>query len=217
MKPNISYIIGTHNESPKYLTTLFDQILKFKDEDDEIIVVDDYSDNKETVETLNSYKDKLTLYYHKLDGDFSAHKNFMNSKATKNHIFNIDADECPHERLLGCLKEVLINNPSVEAYCVPRINIVPDITPEDMERFGWNFYSNTNHINLPDYQTRIYKNKPEILWKGKVHEQLTGFSSHTELPFLSEDGKVDPSYCLLHLKSRFRQLEQNLKYQNMQL
>ena len=214
---SISYIVGVHNESKTYIDTLLNQLAKYAAPEDEIIVVDDYSTNEETLEALQVHNStgKIKLHLHALDGDFAAHKNYMNSLATKDVIFNIDADEVPNDNLLLTLKEILISNPTIEAYQVPRINIVPDITDEDMQRYGWRFYPGTTYINLPDYQTRIYKNKPEIKWTQKVHEQLTGFTSHTALPYLNEEGKVIPDYCLLHAKSRERQVSQNSEYEKL--
>lgn len=212
---SISYIIGVHNESKSYIDALLGQLVKYKQPEDEIIVVDDYSTNEETLQALEQYKDRVAIHKHALNGDFAEHKNYMNSLATKSFVFNIDADETPHENLLLTLKEILLSNPTIEAYQVPRINIVPDITDEDMTRYGWRFYPGTNYINLPDAQTRIYKNKPEIKWTGRVHEQLTGFTSHTALPYLDEEGKVIPDYCLLHIKSRERQVSQNAEYEKL--
>ncbi len=215
MTNSISYIIGTHNEPANYIHALLSQLIKHIDAEDEIIVVDDYSDNPETIRALSVYEDRINLHYHKLDGDFAAHKNYMNSLAKGTNIFNIDADENVNEILLKTLKEILANNPSVEAYRVPRINLVPDITEEDMARYGWRFHPGTKYINFPDEQTRIYKNDPKISWKGAVHEQLQGFTSHTTLPAMNELGEIDPSYCLLHVKNRERQIKQNEFYANI--
>ena len=36
---------------------------------------------------------------------------------------------------------------------------------------GWNV-NDKGWVNWPDYQWRIWKNKPKIKWKNKVHEVL---------------------------------------------
>ena len=41
----VSYAILTHNED-KELKKLLDFLIKYKDEKDEIVILDDYSDNK---------------------------------------------------------------------------------------------------------------------------------------------------------------------------
>ena len=50
----ISYAILVHNESDE-LMKLLDQILEWKDEEDEIVILDDYSDNEETKKILDAY------------------------------------------------------------------------------------------------------------------------------------------------------------------
>lgn len=216
----IDYCIGVHNEDPKYIKTLLDQILKYKDAEDEIIIVDDYSTNQDTLDCLASYEGKISVHKHALNGNFAEHRNYALSLCKGDWVFEIDMDEVPHVLLLQALKEIILNNPTVEAYRVPRLNVVPDITPEDMQRYGWRFYSDeknptTQYINLPDYQTRIHINKPEVRWINPVHETLTGFSAYSALPFLNEEGVIDPSYCLFHLKSRERQVSQNDFYNTL--
>ena len=60
-------------------------------------------------------------------------------------------------------------------------------------------------VNFPDYQWRLYRNKPEIRWVNRVHERLIGFTSYTALP-------SDPDYCLIHRKEISRQEKQNERY-----
>ena len=57
-------------------------------------------------------------------------------------------------------------------------------------------------INFPDYQWRLYKNKPNIKWVNKVHERLEGFEFYATLP-------ADISWCLMHEKDIHRQINQN--------
>jgi len=52
---------------------------------------------------------------------------------------------------------------------------------------------------------RIWKNKPEIKWKNKVHEVLEGFVSYSPLPSLEE-------LSLYHPKDIKRQEQQNTFY-----
>lgn len=211
----VSYVIGTHNEDPNYIKSLLDQLLKYIDPQDEIVVVDDFSSNQDTLRMLSLYEDRVNIHQHKLNGDFATHKNYMNSLAKGDYIFNIDADENVNEFLLKALKEILLSNPTAEVYYLPRINIVPDITETDMKNYKWSFYPGTNYINLPDLQGRIYKNNKVIKWEGKVHEQLSGFVKHSVFPFLNEEGEVDASYCLLHVKNIERQRQQNSFYEQL--
>lgn len=205
---SISYCITTHNEGAIYLRPLFERLLKYIQPEDEIVVVDDNSTEETTVQTLSVFEDRLNVYQHSLDGDFAAHKNFAKSKCTKDYIFFIDADENVHDNLLLTLKEILFNNPEIEMFMVPRVNVVQDLTPKHLEVWGWT-KNEKGYINYPDPQTRIVKNKPEIYWVNKVHERLTGHTTHTILPFETED------YCLLHIKDIKRQESQNKFYETL--
>ena len=50
---NISYSILTHNEDDS-LMRLLEFLVKHKDEEDEIVILDDYSDNPKTIEILDA-------------------------------------------------------------------------------------------------------------------------------------------------------------------
>lgn len=199
---SISYCITTHNEGSVYIKPLLDRLLKFLQPEDEIVVVDDFSTEPSTVNVLEEYRDRINLYFNSLDNDFAAHKNFAKSKCTKEYIFFIDADENVHENLLLTIKEILYNNQTIEMFMVPRINIVQGLTEQHVQKWNWNV-NEKGFVNYPDPQTRIVVNKEEIKWENKVHERLVGHSTHTILPFETED------YCLLHIKDIKRQESQN--------
>ena len=201
----ISYCITTHNEGAVYIKPLLERLIKHLQPEDEIVVVDDFSTEESTIAILNEYQSKISLHKNSLNGDFAAHKNFAKSVCTKDYIFFIDADENVHENLLLTIKEILLNNISLEMFFVPRINVVPGLTPDHIQKWGWQV-NDKGYINYPDPQTRIVINKPEIMWVGKVHERLEGHTTHSVLPFETED------YCLLHIKDIKRQESQNNFY-----
>lgn len=205
---SISYCITTHNEGAVYLKPLLDRLLKYLQPEDEIVIVDDFSTEQSTVDVLEEYRDRVSLYFNSLDNDFASHKNFAKSKCTKEYIFFIDADENVHENLLITIKEILYNNPTIEMFMVPRINIVQGLTEQHVQRWNWNV-NEKGFVNYPDPQTRIVVNKEEIKWENKVHERLVGHSTHTLLPFETED------YCLLHIKDIKRQESQNDFYEKL--
>lgn len=207
---SISYCITTHNEGAIYIKPLLDRLLKYIQPEDEIVIVDDFSTDPSTVSVLEEYRDKdgLSLYFNSLDNDFASHKNFAKSKCTKEYIFFIDADENVHENLLLTIKEILYNNPTIEMFMVPRINIVQGLTEQHIQKWNWNV-NEKGFVNYPDPQTRIVINKEEIKWENKVHERLVGHSTHTILPFETED------YCLLHIKDIKRQELQNDFYEKI--
>lgn len=63
-------------------------------------------------------------------------------------------------------------------------------------------------INFPDYQWRLYQNKPEIKWINKVHERLVGFFKYAPLP-------NNISWALMHEKDIDRQEKQNNFYDTL--
>jgi len=205
---SVSYCITVHNEGSVYLEPLFEKLFKHIKPEDEIVVVDDMSDEESTIRTISKYEDRINYYKRKFANDFAEHKNFAKSKCTKEYIFFIDADENIHDMLLLVLKEVLFNNPKVDMYLVPRINVVAGLTEGHKKKWGW-VTNEKGWVMFPDYQTRIIKNVDYINWVGKVHERLEGHTSHTSFPHETED------YCLLHIKSIARQEAQNSLYNSI--
>lgn len=63
-------------------------------------------------------------------------------------------------------------------------------------------------IQYPDYQTRIYRNTPDVEWLGKVHEKITGYDTFTALP-------AEEQYCLYHPKGIEKQTAQNKFYETL--
>ena len=211
---SISYAITVHNEGAAYLEPLFQRIFKHMESEDEVVVLDDMSDEPSTVATLEKYKDRISWHKSKFDGSFADHKNDLKNLCKKDYIFFIDADENVNEPLLTTLKEILINNPDVEMYMVPRVNVVVGITPRHVSAWGWAM-SDKGYINFPDYQTRIIRNLGEIEWVGVVHERLEGHKKHAVLPAFNEEGTPTEDYCLLHIKDIDRQEKQNNFYDSL--
>ena len=148
----------------------------------------------------------VKLAYHRLNNDFAAHKNYLNSLCDGKYIFQIDADETVHPVLLDNLHELVEAN-NIDLFYVPRINIVHGLTGEDISRWGWRV-NEKGHVMRPDYQSRLYRNTETIHWQGKVHERIIGFKSFTYLP--DED-----EYCLIHIKDIDRQRKQNEFYSTL--
>ena len=102
------------------------------------------------------------------------------------------------------LPTILQDNPTVELFCVPRINTVSGLTQEHIQKWRWQV-NEKGWVNFPDAQTRILQNIPRIGWAGKVHEVITGQANHAVLP-------LDEEYCILHHKDIQRQEIQNTLY-----
>jgi hypothetical protein len=200
----ISYgltVCNEHEELLNLITYLKNRI----DLEDEIVVV--YDQNRVTNEVINileQYKNDIFSYPFNFQQNFLENKNFMNSKCTGDYIFQIDADEIPEEILVQNLKTVLEDNP-VDLIITPRKNLVPGLTQEHIQKWGWKLNEN-NWVNYPDYQHRIYKNIPSIKWENKVHEIIAG-AKYISL--------LDMGFDLIHPKTIERQEKQNNFYNTL--
>lgn len=203
----ISYLIFACNEH-KELEKLLNKLTDFVQEPNEIMVIlDDDNTTPEVYKVVEKFENEIGCYAHKLNGDFASHKNFGNLCCKSDWIFQIDADEIPNDLLIEKLPDLLNNNPHNEVFLVPRVNTVSGLTQEHIDKWRWNV-DKEDRVNWPDYQWRIWKNKPEIKWVNKVHEKLQGFKTYSPLPAL-------PDLALYHPKDIKRQEKQNNYYNTL--
>ena len=209
----ISYAIPVCNEYIE-LEKLLSFLIKYIDENDEIIVqCDQGNTTPEVYKVLDSFKapvelkDPLKVIEFPLNGHFSNFKNNLKENCLGDWIFQIDADELPHESLITNLKELLKLNTNTEMLLVPRVNTVEGLTQEHINKWRWNV-NEKGWVNWPDYQTRIIQNSPKIQWVSKVHEVITGFSTKSLLP-------MEEEWCLYHPKGIKRQEAQNNFYDTL--
>jgi glycosyltransferase involved in cell wall biosynthesis len=203
----ISYAITACNEHEE-LERLLQAIQKYIRDEDEVVVLLDTNHTQEVWDVVTKWNVGTKFEFHRvkhsLNQDFAQFKNFLKSHCSREFIFFIDADEFPSELLLKNLPFILENN-GIDMLLVPRVNTVEGITVGDIRRWGWRV-DDDGHINWPDYQFRICRNLPEIMWEGRVHERLTGYKKLSQLPY---DNKT---YCLYHPKDIERQRKQNQFY-----
>jgi len=197
--PSISYAITACNEHVE-LDRLLDQLSSSIRDEDEIVVQMDITATEEVKAVVNKYK--LMNYFHPLNKDFATFKNNLKSLCTKDYIFQIDADEHLSEELLIYLPAILEDNNNVEMFSIPRINTVEGLNEQHIKQWGWRV-DEKGWVNYPDYQNRIFKNKPEIYWVNKVHEKIIGAMTITSFP---------PGFDLIHPKTIDRQEKQNNYY-----
>ena len=211
----ISYAIPVCNEHVE-LERLLLFLTSHIDKDDEIVIqCDQGNTTSEVYDVIDSFKfadtvgaeDSLKVIEFPLKGHFSNFKNNLKDYCTGDWIFQIDADEIPHEGLIENLKYILESNPTLEMLLVPRVNTVEGLTQEHIQKWGWRVDEN-GWINYPDSQYRIFKNKSNIRYKNKVHEVLEGYLSFTTLP-------EHESYSLYHPKVIDKQEKQNKFYQTL--
>lgn len=210
----VSFAITTHNEGEclrDLLSQLRDHIEK-NETDDEIVILDDNSDDPDTHIILECYSTLSYVHLHRraLERDFGAQKSYLNSLCAGDYIFQIDADEMLAPELLENLHTILTTNLSIDLFFIPRINTVEGLTEEHILAWNWQV-DERGWVMWPDFQTRLYRNSPEIMWIGKVHERIDGFDTFAHLP-------QEEVYAIMHHKHIIRQEEQNAFYdQIMQL
>ena len=204
----ISYGITVHNEADE-LNRLLEILIHKSDKEDEIVIcVDGEDDGVKFV--LDSWCQQyghnklIKVYQRKLDGDFASQKNSVIENSTGDYIFHIDADEYPHETLLGQLKQIIEMNDGVDLIWIPRVNTVEGMTQEHIQKWGWRI-SEKGWVNYPDYQARVFRNHKDIRWTRPLHEYITGSKTYAHLPPHEE-------LSLYHHKTIQKQEEQNMFY-----
>ncbi len=210
----ISYAIPVCTEYIE-IEKLLSFLIKHIDENDEIVVqCDQGNTTPEVYRVLDTFKapvglkDPLKVIEFPLNGHFSNYKNNLKEHCTGDWIFQIDADELPHESLIVNLKSLLELNPTTEMFLVPRVNTVEGLTQEHVNKWRWNV-NEKGWVNWPDYQTRIIQNGPKIKWQNKVHEQIVGISTKALLP-------MEEEWCLYHYKHIDKQEHQNNFYDTLE-
>ena len=206
----ISYAIPVCNELVE-ITKLLNFLKINIDKEDEVIVLFDTNNGSPKIEEFLRAKSVNPTFFrwypYHFDGHFANMKNHLKSLCEGDWIFQIDADELPHESLITNLKELLKLNATTEMLMVPRINTVEGITQEHINKWRWNV-NEKGWVNWPDYQTRIIQNSPKIKWQNKVHEQIIGISTKGALP-------MEEEWCLYHPKTIERQEIQNKFYDSL--
>jgi hypothetical protein len=206
----ISYAITVCNEFLE-IQKLIPFLLENKRIKDEIVILyDSKNGDKEVLNYLlkfNKLPNVQTWRGFDFDGHFANWKNKLTEYCDGDYIFQIDADEFPNQALIENLPTILESNPDNEVYLVPRVNTVEGLTDEHIQIWGWNV-NDKGWVNWPDYQWRIWKNKPNIKWKNKVHEVLDGHKSYAALPAQEE-------LALYHPKDIKKQEKQNAYYNTL--
>jgi glycosyltransferase involved in cell wall biosynthesis len=211
----ISYLVTCHNET-RELLELIEKLkihLDFNRPNDEVVILDDFSDNPETQTILNKARSYgMTVVQHALNKNFAEHKNYGGKRCVGDYIIQLDADEYLWPEMLANVHEILMGNPNVDMYRVPRVNIVRGVTPTDAEMWGWHVSKLREFGDLPiinwnhgDYQTRIYRNSLKIQWQKPLHETIYGAETYATLP-------KEVTYSIIHDKTIDRQRAQNAFY-----
>ena len=172
----ISYSILTHNETES-LEKLLRFLVKWKQPQDEIVILDDYSDDEKTKQILDFYVSAHDIVFEQrnLLNDFATQKNYLKSMCSGDYSFNLDADEMASRWLMKNIHGILEEN-EIDLVYLPRINTVDGLTQQHAQQWGWSV-NEEGWVNFPDWQGRVFKNRPNIKWERPVHEMLVGFQT----------------------------------------
>jgi glycosyltransferase involved in cell wall biosynthesis len=201
----LSYLVTSHNETDS-LEKLLSKLIKYKKYNHEIILLDDYSDNQDTVEIIQKYKNQINFYQHKLDKNYGAHKNYGIELCKGKWIFQLDADELPTDGLIENIDVILESNDENEVIWLPRLNYFIGVTQQDIQMWGWQLHDGM--INFPDYQSRLYRNSSNIRYQRRLHEKVEGYKSYTFIP-------PQKDYAIIHEKSIEKQRQTNINYNQL--
>ena len=201
----LSYLVTCHNETSS-LDKLLSKLVQNKKNNHEIVLLDDYSDNPESLEIIQKYKEKTSFHQHKLDRNYGAHKNYGIEQCKGTWIFQLDGDEYPTDLLLENIDMVLESNADNEVLWLPRLNYFVGVTELDVKTWGWNYQDGM--INFPDYQSRVYRNLSHIRYQRRLHEKVEGFKTYTFVP-------PQKDYAIVHEKTIEKQRQTNLNYNKM--
>ena len=145
----ISYAVTCFNELEE-IQRLIPYLLKHKREEDEIVVLWDDKGDFEVWKYLASFP-KITLEEGIFNKDFAEWKNKLTSLCSGNIIMQLDADEIPHENLIKTLPFILEENPQIDIFLVPRVNIVKGIGLSHIERWGWKISKSSGDIQEKEF------------------------------------------------------------------
>ena len=206
----ISYGVTVSNEIVE-IQNLIERLSTNKRVEDEIVI--QFVSSTATISVveylnecvINAKIQKLVSF--PLNGDFGQFKQHLNQNCSGDWIFQLDADEDLEPTLIKNLHTILEENPEIDMFWLPRINIVNGVTPDDIQKWGWNI-SEQGWVNYPDVQGRLYRNKQSIFWAGKVHEKIQGYESYSIFP-------PEELYSIKHIKDIDRQRKQNDFYEQL--
>ena len=205
----ISYAVTVCNEFVE-IQKLIPFLLKSKRNVDQVVVLYDVANGDVGVEeylraTSIANPSQFLWYSKPFNKNFAEWKNLLTSLCDGDYIINVDADEMPSHDFVTNVSDILIDNPEIDMFVVPRRNIVNGITPQHIAQWGWRV-DELNRINWPDYQMRVYKNSRRIQWINPVHEVLDGYQTFAPLP--------DEMY-FDHIKDIKKQEKQNKFYDSI--
>ncbi len=147
----ISYAVCTHDEWQFYKLANsiiksinnFQSLTKKLDIDFEFVILNDGSNEGfiESLQKIVNTNDFTRLFFQSFRNDFALQKNVLNNNCLGDWIVNLDADEYFSDGMMLSIPFMILENPQVEAYRVPRINTVSRLTQRHVDKWKWNISS----------------------------------------------------------------------------
>lgn len=160
-----------------------------KDIVDEIIIVDTGSKDR-TVDIAKKFTNKI--FFKDFNNDFSSLRNYSISKATKDWVLVLDADEIISKKDLGKIKNLIKNNENLGYAFIQRTYLNKPLTKQ------WNYSENDSYEESKNYLgwiyrgiTRLFQNNKGIRFVYPIHETVV--ESIKEL-----NGKITSSKIPIH-------------------
>jgi hypothetical protein len=171
---SLSVVINTKNSA----VTLKKALDSVKSLADEIVIVDMRSTD-ETLSIAKKYTQKISSFNDV--GYVEPARNFAISKATKDWVLVLDADEEVSDGLRQIIKQIISGqvdiNGQADAYFIPRQNIIFN---KKIEKTGW----------WPDYQLRLFKTGA-VKWSDEIHSIPEVLGNTLSLP-------ADDRFAIIH-------------------
>lgn len=149
-------IIVQDNE--RTIAPVLDQLTSLTDE---VVVVDGGSSDR-TPEIAKTYE-KVRFFERAFENDFAAQRNYAIEQAKGDWILSMDSDELLGPQFERWLR-LWVKVPFVQCYRFPRYWIVKQ---------GSDIYYCVSKIHYPDYQIRLFRNRPVARYTRQVHESIT--------------------------------------------
>ena len=102
------------------MRSLLDCITSYKNDNDEIVIINDYSEDEIVSRQL---KRADAVVNKKLLNDYGSQNIFFDI-CKGDYIFNLDADELPSEKLIQDIKTIISNHSDVDLFRLARRNYI---------------------------------------------------------------------------------------------
>ena len=187
------------------LYCILNTIMKLKERDDRVVVCLDKGLTNERMPKIVNYFNAELAWFDLHNSNFQERFEFHKTLFKNDLVFAWDADEIVPYLLLKVFREPFQNDPELDMLLVPRINLFPDATPENVSimyvgdrRQNEILESQARHplgwVNWPDYQLRVHRPMPYLKWGPATHSSIIGYKKAAQLP-------ADPAIALVHIKT----------------